>query len=193
MNISKNKVIIICIYISDSCEFSITILIFNLGMTDDDYNNEDVVVSQSLKSCKTSSHKFLKTPIPHELFYDFIKKIACKMPNSNYYLIDLTAYKKATYCEEYQLQSPHHPGCSLLEQFCNDLIPYYCKEKQFFLTRKMSYNNLNTILRQVCRHCAIEFKTDRKYDKSKTQIVYYIACDTTTSGSSGSGSISGLN
>ena len=39
----------------------------------------------------------------------------------------------------------------------------------------MSYNNLNTILRQVCRHCAIQCKSDRKYDKSKTQIVYYIA------------------
>jgi hypothetical protein len=39
----------------------------------------------------------------------------------------------------------------------------------------MSYNNMNTILRQVCRHCAIECKSERKYDKSKTQIVYHIA------------------
>jgi hypothetical protein len=29
-------------------------------------------------------------------------------------------------------------------------------------------------LRQVCRHCAIECRSERKYDKSKTQIVYYI-------------------
>ena len=144
----------------------------------------DDSANQSIKS----SHKFFKNSIPVELFYDFIKKIAYKMPNSNHYLIDLTAYKKATYCEEYQLQP--HPCVSLLEQFCKDLIPYYCKEKQFFLTRKMSYNNLNTILRQVCRHCAIECKTDRKYDKSKTQIVYYIACDGMGSGS-GSGPGSG--
>jgi hypothetical protein len=113
------------------------------------------------------SHKLLRTPIPNELFYDFIQKIAHKMPNSNYYVIDLSAYKKATYCDDDQENSA-------LQQFCNDLMLYYCKDKHFFLTRKMSCNNLNTILRQVCRHNAIECKTTRKYDKSKTQIVYYI-------------------
>ena len=41
----------------------------------------------------------------------------------------------------------------------------------------MSYNNMNTILRQVCRHCAIECKSERKYDKSKTQIVYHVVLD----------------
>ena len=41
----------------------------------------------------------------------------------------------------------------------------------------MSYNNMNTILRQVCRRCAIECKSERKYDKSKTQIVYHIVLD----------------
>jgi hypothetical protein len=29
-------------------------------------------------------------------------------------------------------------------------------------------------LRQVCRHCAIECRSERKYDKSKTQIVHHI-------------------
>ena len=122
----------------------------------------------------TKSHKLLKNPVPNELVYGFIKKIAYKMPNSNYYLIDITAYKKATYCDEPEL---HDTTPSLLQQFCNDLMPYYCKDKQLFLTRKMSYNNLNTILRQLCRYNGIECKTDRKYDKSKTQIVYYIGCE----------------
>ena len=128
--------------------------------------HSDIIGSSSVKS-----HKLLKTPVPNELVYGFIKKIAYKMPNSNYYLIDITAYKKATYCDE-----PHITH-SLLQQFCNDLMPYYCKDKQFFITRKMSYNNLNTILRQLCRYNNIECNTDRKYDKSKTQIVYYIGCE----------------
>ena len=118
----------------------------------------------------TKLHKFFRSAIPVKVIYDFIKKISYKMPNSDYYLIDINAYKKAIYCSE-----PH--TVSLLEQFCNDLFPHYCKEKQVFLTRKMSYNNLNTILRQVCRHCAIECKSERKYDKSKTHIVYYIASE----------------
>jgi hypothetical protein len=118
-----------------------------------------------------SFQKLFKTIVPTELFYDFIKNIAYKMPNSDYYLIDISAYKKAVYCDEYQITP------SLLQQFCNDLMPYYCNDKQFFLTRKMSYNNLNTIIRQVCRHNNIECKPTRKYDKSKTQIVYYIHCE----------------
>ena len=109
-----------------------------------DGSDNDVSTKSSIKS-----HKLLKSAIPNQLFYDFIKKIAHKIPNSNYYLIDITAYKKSTYCEEGQ-EEP-----SILQQFCTDLIPYYCNDKQFFLTRKMSYNNLNTILRQVCRHNAI--------------------------------------
>jgi hypothetical protein len=146
----------------------------------DAHDADDVDVKQVNKpspspspSPSTKTHKFFKSAIHSDMLYDFIKKISYKMPNSEYYLIDLNAYKKAVYCSEPQ-------SVSLLEQFCSDLLPYYCKEKQVFLTRKMSYNNLNTILRQVCRHCAIECKSERKYDKSKTHIVYYIASETQT-------------
>jgi hypothetical protein len=116
------------------------------------------------------SHKFFKTVIPIELIHGFIRKISYKIPNTHAHLIDMNAYKKAVYCSESQT-------ASLLAQFCSELLPFYCKEKQVFLTRKMSYNNMNTILRQVCRHCAIECKSERKYDKSKTQIVYHIVLD----------------
>ena len=132
----------------------------------------------------TKHHKLLKTSVPNELFYDFIKKVAHKMPNSDWFLIDLFAYKKATYCDDgpdaigggggISNTDTDSPNQSPLQQFCQDLMPYYCKDKQFFLTRKMSYNNLNTILRQICRHNSIECLSERKYDKSKTHIVYYI-------------------
>ena len=125
-----------------------------------------------MEPCLTKHNKIMKTAVPNDLFYDFIKKISYKVPNSNYFLIDLFSYKKATYCDE----QPHPDAfeLSLLHKFCQDLLPYYNKDKQFFLTRKMSYNNLNTILRQICRHNSIECKSERKYDKSKTHIVYYI-------------------
>jgi hypothetical protein len=113
-------------------------------------------------------HKFFRSAIPVAMLYDFVHKISYKLPNTECYLIDRNAYKKAIYC-------PEPASVSAIEQFCSDLMPYYCKEKQVFLTRKMSYNNLNTILRQVCRHCAVEFRSERKYDKSKTHIVYYVA------------------
>jgi hypothetical protein len=129
----------------------------------------DNTITMPIRPIK-KTHKFFKHKLPTEMIHNFIRKISYKIPNSDNYLIDFNAYKKATYCSDSQT-------VSLLEQFCNDLMPFYCKEKQIFLTRKMSYNNLNTILRQVCRQCAIQCKSDRKYDKSKTQIVYYIALD----------------
>ena len=142
----------------------------NATVDDDDVSNVECAHDPSVKKKYKKSHKLLKAEIPNELFYDFIRKIAHKTPNSNHYVMDMTAYKKSTYCNE-----PQDP--SLLQQFCNDLMPYYCNGKKYLLTRKMSYNNLNTILRQVCRHNAIECTTKRKYDKSKTQIVYYIGCE----------------
>lgn len=132
-----------------------------------------VIEMETSLTSLTKSRKIIKNAVPNELFYDFIKKISHKISNSDYYLIDLFAYKKATYCDEH----PHEldeTSPSLLQKFCQDLMPYYYKDKQFFLTRKMSYNNLNTILRQICRHNSIQCRSERKYDKSKTHIVYYI-------------------
>ena len=119
------------------------------------------------------SHKILRACVPNELFYGFINKIATKIPNTNYYLIDVAAYKKSTYIDDDANVNANN-GVSLLQQFCTDLLPYYCNDKQVFVTRKMSHNNLNTILRQICRQNSIECKSHRKYDKSKTHIVYHI-------------------
>jgi hypothetical protein len=132
-----------------------------------EHDTEPAVASDHIHA---KSHKFFKSAVHPDVLYDFLKKISYKVPNSEYYLIDMNAYKKAVYASEPQTATP-------AEQFCNSLMQHYSKEKQTFLTRKMSYNNLNTILRQVCRHCRIEYKSERKYDKSKTQIVYYIASE----------------
>jgi hypothetical protein len=135
-----------------------------------DQEQEQHQEQQQAQQQSHKSHKFFKSAIPIELIHGFIRRISYKIPNTHTHLIDLNAYKKAVYCADAQT-------VSLLAQFCNELLPHYCKEKQVFLTRKMSYNNMNTILRQVCRHCAIVCKSERKYDKSKTQIVYHVVLD----------------
>ena len=136
-------------------------------------NQVMVVKDDTATNCMAvvKSHKILRACVPNELFYAFITQIATKIPNTNYYLIDVAAYKKSTYIDD---DAVANNGVSLLQKFCTDLLPYYCNDKQGFVTRKMSYNNLNTILRQICRQNLIECKSHRKYDKSKTHIVYHI-------------------
>ena len=139
--------------------------------------NHQMVKDDTATNCMAAvkSHKILRACVPNELFYGFINQIATKIPNSNYYLIDVAAYKKSTYIDDdADADADANNGVSLLQQFCTNLLPYYCKDKQGFVTRKMSYNNLNTILRQICRQNSIECKSHRKYDKSKTHIVYHI-------------------
>lgn len=130
-------------------------------------NDKLVDSDNSIGSVTKSS--FFKSNVPLELLYDFVNKISHKIPNTDHHLIDINSYKKSIYVDDFNKKS-------LLDHFCYSLLPYYHKEKQFFLTRKMSYNNLITILRQICRGSNIYFKSERKYDKSKTQIVHYIAC-----------------
>ena len=69
----------------------------------DAHDADDVDVKQVNKpspspspSPSTKTHKFFKSAIHSDMLYDFIKKISYKMPNSEYYLIDLNAYKKSS-------------------------------------------------------------------------------------------------
>ena len=88
---------------------------------DDDDTDATVAVTSSIinsnnpiKSSKP--HKFFRSAIPVALLYGFIHKISYKLPNSECYLIDLNAYKKAVYC-------PEPASVSAIEQFCSSLWP----------------------------------------------------------------------
>ena len=61
-----------------------------------------------------------------------------------------------------------------LNDFTTSLIPYYFKSKCFYLTRKMSFNALATIIRQICKKNNIRYVSKIKYIGSDYNILYYI-------------------
>lgn len=103
--------------------------------------------------------QIFKDSVPIDILFSLLDKIALK--KSNYYLIDMNAYKKMMY-NNYHID------------FCNELKEYYHKGKLFYLEREMTYNTFTTIIRQVCKHEAIMFTSKINYNKSKYNIDYTI-------------------
>jgi len=84
--------------------------------------------------------------------------------NEEYYIINKTVYKLAVYN-------------NLLSPFCNQLIPYYHKSKQFYINRKLNYKNFLTIIRQLCNSLNINFIYFNDFDNSSYQVIYKIFKD----------------
>lgn len=61
-----------------------------------------------------------------------------------------------------------------LESFLDKLKDFYFPSKQYYVTRKMSYKNIVTIIRQVCKYLNIQYISKILYDKSSYEIIYYI-------------------
>lgn len=81
--------------------------------------------------------------------------------NSTHFILDKISFKTAKYNK-------------YLDEFCKELLPYYYKSKQFYITRKITYTNFLTIIRQLCNINNIDFTSSIVYDKSNYNIIYYI-------------------
>ena len=103
--------------------------------------------------------QIFKTEVPNELLFDFLEKICFK--TDKYYLIDLNSYRKMLF---YNYE----------EEFCSSIKNYYHTSKQFYVERKMNYNALTTLIRQICKHNNIMFTSQIKYNESKYNIDYFI-------------------
>ena len=75
--------------------------------------------------------------IPNDILYNFLK-IYCELEN-NYYVFDKLVYKKYEY------------NNFINEFLINKIKNKYKETKQNYLLRSMSYNNLMTIIRQLCK------------------------------------------
>lgn len=103
--------------------------------------------------------QIFKTPIPNDIFLNFLEDIAIKMNNK--YIINTICYKKGIYN-------------GIIEKFIDNCKPYYYLSKRKYLERKLTYSSFITIIRQICNYNKITYTSQIKYDKSSYEIIYYI-------------------
>jgi len=105
------------------------------------------------------SSQILKSVYIKEKLFSFLDKITQKY--DKYYKIDKISFKKAEYL-------------NILNSFCEELKDYYYNPKQFYVTRKLTYNNFLTIIRQICKKNNLIFEKKISYQKSIYDITYFI-------------------
>ena len=103
--------------------------------------------------------QIFKKNVPPDVLNEVLEKVCLK--TDKYYLVDLNAYRKLLY---YKLD----------ESLCQSLVEYYHASKQFYVTRKMTYNSFTNIIRQICKSNNVMFTSQIKYNESKYNIDYFI-------------------
>jgi hypothetical protein len=97
------------------------------------------------------------------MLFDLLDEICLK--TDKYYLVDMNAYRKIMYNQE---------RCA---KFITDILEYYHSSKQFYVTRKISYNSFTNVVRQICKSNNIMFTSQIKYNESKYNIDFFIYFD----------------
>ena len=106
--------------------------------------------------------EIFKEEISNEILYNFLK-LNCKIENNNY-ILDNDTFKKYEYNNE-------------LEEFINNLRNKYKESKKYYIERLINYNNLLTIIRQICKKNDINYSKKIKYYNNNYSINYYIRCE----------------
>jgi hypothetical protein len=82
--------------------------------------------------------------------------------NNIEYQFDFDIFKKLEFYNEHT-------------NFSETLKEYYYPSKYFYLTRKLTYKNFATIIRQICRSIDINFQSKIKYKHNQSFIMYIIS------------------
>lgn len=103
--------------------------------------------------------QIFRKDVPIIILYDLLDQISLK--TNKYYVIDMNSYKKFLFY-------------NLNEHFSQIMLEYYHTSKQFYVTRKMTYNSFINIIRHICKNANIMYTSQLKYNESKYNIVYHI-------------------
>lgn len=108
-------------------------------------------------------NKIFKKKYPITKFKRFCEQYFKKTYVNNYveYQFDFDIFKQL---EFYNVHT----------NFTSELKEYYYPSKYFYLTRKLTYKNFATILRQICRNNDIFFSSKIKYKHNQSFNIYII-------------------
>jgi hypothetical protein len=105
------------------------------------------------------SLQIFKEKIPSDILFILLDDLCVK--TEKYYIFNVNSYKKGIFTEK-------------INNFLNACKVYYFTSKQKYLERKVTYNNLMTVIRQICNLNNIFYMSKIKYSKSTYEIEYYI-------------------
>jgi hypothetical protein len=105
------------------------------------------------------STQIFKRGIPDEMFTGFLDLFCLK--NDKHYTLNTDSYKKGVYN-------------GVVQQFITECAAYYHLSKRKYLNKKLTYNSLATIIRQICKFNKFTYTSKIVYDRSTYDIVYYI-------------------
>jgi len=103
--------------------------------------------------------QIFKRIVDRSLLFDYLYK-TCQTPDKHF-VFDLTSYKRGEF-------NGHN------KTFCDSIRQYYHTAKCFYIDRKLSYSNMCTIIRQICKPNNILYTTKIVYSQSKYNINYFI-------------------
>ena len=107
-----------------------------------------------------SSQIYVNGGPPLSLLFTLLEK-TCHSQTDKCFIITLASYKKGILT-------------NVIEEFINEIKKYYKKSKMFYVTRKITYKNFLTIIRQLCNLHNIIYTNEIKYDKSTYEIKYQV-------------------
>lgn len=108
------------------------------------------------------SSQLFKTCIELDVFIDFLTPICDKKDGK--YIFNNESFKKANLFNK-------------IEPFIKMCKNHYYVSKQKYIDRKITYNNLITILRQIAKSHKIKYLSNVKYSKSNYKIEYTFYID----------------
>ena len=103
--------------------------------------------------------QIFKSKIPTDILFKLLDNIATK--DEKKYIVDNNSYKKGILNNS-------------IDEFLENCKPYYFLSKKKYLEKKITYNSLITVIRQICNYNEIKYTSQIKYDKSKYSILYFI-------------------
>ncbi len=98
-------------------------------------------------------------PIDRQLLFNLLDKICLK--KSKYYVIDRNSYKSMLFTR-------------IHVEFINKLYEYYNPTKHFYLNRDLTYNSFTNIVRQICKNNDIKITSQVRYNKSESNVDFYV-------------------
>ena len=104
------------------------------------------------------SSQIVKTAVPHSTIYSFFEKICNK--NKSSYIFTPYSFKKSVFL-------------GILTNFLDSCRPHYRVTKHKYLIEPLTYSQMITILRQICKRSEIKYTSKIIYANSSYTILYY--------------------